>query len=327
MKKILITGGSGFIGTNFIKLLYEEHRDLEIFNLDCLDFNISKDNHAELDSERYHHIIGSTLDKDLLLKLFQEERFDEVINFAAKSHVDNSIADPSIFSINNILGTQYLLDMALKFETNLFLQISTDEVYGSLKLEDASTTEESNFKPNNPYSASKAGADCLVRAYHQTYKLPCLITRSSNNFGPYQYPEKLIPVIISNALNNEKIPIYGTGENIRDWIYVKENCRAVDLVRQKGRTGEVYNIPGHEEIRNIDITKTILKILNKPESLIEFVTDRKGHDFRYSMDGTKLKELGFKLESSFEENLSKTIAWYLKPENAKWIKIKSLNTL
>jgi dTDP-glucose 4,6-dehydratase len=324
MKKILITGGSGFIGTNFIKLLYEHYSDLEIFNLDCLDFSISKNNHQELDSERYHHILGSTLDKDLLLKLFQEHKFSEVINFAAKSHVDNSIADPSIFTFNNILGTQYLLDAALKYETELFLQISTDEVYGSLKLDDPSTTEESNFKPNNPYSASKAGADCLVRSYYQTYKMPCLITRSSNNFGPYQYPEKLIPVIISNALNNQKIPIYGTGENIRDWIYVKENCRAVDLVRQKGKLGEVYNIPGHEEIKNIDITKTILKILNKPDSLIEFVADRKGHDFRYSMNGSKLNDLGFKLESNFEENLAKTINWYLNSENHKWIQVKSL---
>jgi dTDP-glucose 4,6-dehydratase len=324
MKKILITGGSGFIGTNFIKLLYESYSDLEIFNLDCLDFSISKNNHHELNSERYHHILGSTLDKDLLLKLFQEHKFSEVINFAAKSHVDNSIADPSIFTFNNILGTQYLLDAALKYETELFLQISTDEIYGSLKLDDPSTTEESNFKPNNPYSASKAGADCLVRSYYQTYKMPCLITRSSNNFGPYQYPEKLIPVIISNALNNQKIPIYGTGENIRDWIYVKENCRAVDLVRQKGKLGEVYNIPGHEEIKNIDITKTILKILNKPDSLIEFVADRKGHDFRYSMNGSKLNNLGFKLESNFEENLSKTINWYLNSKNDKWIQVKSL---
>lgn len=323
MTKLLITGGSGFIGTNFIKLVYEKYPELEIYNLDCLDFSISKDNHAELSPERYHHILGSTLDKDLLVKLFREQHFDEVINFAAKSHVDNSISDPSIFTVNNILGTQNLLDISLKHEVKLFLQISTDEVYGSLKADDPSTTEESNFRPNNPYSASKAGADCLVRAYHQTYQMPCLITRSSNNFGPYQYPEKLIPVIISNALNDVKIPIYGTGENIRDWIFVSENCRAVDLVRRKGKTGEVYNIPGHQEIKNLDITKTILKILNKPESLIEFVSDRKGHDFRYSMNGKKLHDLGFQLESSFEENLHKTIEWYLKAENSKWLQVKS----
>lgn len=320
-KKILLTGCNGFIGTNFLNLIYATYPDLEIFNIDNLDFEISKNNHAGKNSERYHFIQGSILDKELLTKLFTNNKFDQIINFAANSHVDNSITNPEAFTHNNIIGTQRLLDMALRYEPELFLQISTDEVYGSLDFDSPSTTEEASIQPNNPYSASKAGADCLVRSYYRTFKLPCIITRSSNNFGPYQYPEKFIPVVISNALNNQTIPVYGTGNNVRDWIYVNDNCRAVDLVRNQGRIGEIYNIPGHEEVANIDLARTILKVLGKDESLIKFVTDRKGHDLRYSMNGSKLKALGFKLEESFENGLAKTIEWY--KANSHWLKVKS----
>lgn len=318
--KILVTGANGFIGTNFVHQILNLHPNLEIFNLDALDFEISQNNHAHLDSDRYHFIHGSILDKELLSNLFKKHKFTEVINFAAKSHVDNSIKEPEAFVVHNTLGTQVLLNTALKYEVEKFLHISTDEVYGSLNFDSPSTDENSNLLPNNPYSASKAGADCLVRSYFRTYQMPCLITRSSNNFGPYQYPEKLIPVVISNAMNDEQIPVYGNGQNMRDWIYVCENCRAVDLVRTKGQIGEIYNIPGHKEISNIHLVKLILKILNKPESLIQFVEDRKGHDLRYSMNGSKLESLGFKLESSFEENLQKTVDWYLSNKN--WLKIK-----
>jgi dTDP-glucose 4,6-dehydratase len=321
-KKILITGACGFIGTNYIHYLMNQGSDIEIFNLDALDFEISRNNHAHLDSERYHFIHGSILDKDLLDKIFKNHKINEVVNFAAKSHVDNSIKQPEIFILNNTLGTQILLDVSLKFQVEKFLHISTDEVYGSLDFNSPSTTEQSNLQPNNPYSASKAGADCIVRSYNKTYQMPCLITRSSNNFGPYQYPEKLIPVVISNALNDRAISVYGDGLNVRDWIYVEENCRAVDLVRLKGLPGEVYNIPGHKEISNIHLVKMILKLLGKPESLINFVEDRKGHDLRYSMNGLKLEKLGFQLETGFEHNLQKTIDWYL--QHPEWLKVKSL---
>lgn len=319
-KTILVTGCNGFIGTNFTNLIYKKYPDLEIVNLDILDFEISKTNHQDKDSSRYHFVHGSILDKDLLNKLFSQYQFDQVINFAANSHVDNSIVNPEAFTFNNVLGTQRLLDTALNFETPRFIHISTDEVYGSIGFDEASTKEDSPIKPNNPYSASKAGADCLVRSYHVTYKMPVIITRSSNNFGPYQYPEKLIPVVISNAINNEAIPIYGKGANVRDWIFVEDNCAALDIVRNKGTIGEVYNIPGSEEITNLELTKRILKVLGKDESLIRFVEDRKGHDLRYSMDGTKIAKLGFKHQFSFEDALSQTINWY--KANPKWLKVK-----
>ncbi len=319
-KKILLTGCNGFIGTNFLNLIYKSYPNTEIVNIDNLDFEISKNNHKDKDSDRYRFVHGSILDKDLLDKLFVENKFDQVINFAANSHVDNSIVNPEAFTINNVVGTQRLLDVALKYEPELFLHISTDEVYGSLDFNSPSTQETAPIQPNNPYSASKAAADCLVRSYNRTFKLPCLITRSSNNFGPYQYPEKFIPVVISNALNDQAIPVYGTGNNVRDWIYVEDNCRAVDLVRNKGQIGEIYNIPGHEEVQNIDLARTILKVLGKDESLIKFVEDRKGHDLRYSMDGSKIKALGFKLEESFEAGLAKTIEWY--KTNTNWLKVK-----
>jgi dTDP-glucose 4,6-dehydratase len=320
-KKILVTGGNGFIATNYIKLLAKKYPDMEIHNIDCLDFPITTNNHDELDTERYRFHNKSILDYDFLKNLFAQEKFDQVINFAAKSHVDTSITNPGIFVETNVLGTHNLLDLSLKNEVGLFFHISTDEVYGSLTMDDPSTKEDSPLEPNNPYSAAKAGADCMVRSYSKTFKLPIVLTRSSNNFGAYQYPEKLIPVIISNALSNESIPVYGDGSNVRDWIHVEENCNAIDLVRTKGKTGEIYNIPGYREIKNIDIVKTILSSLNKPESLIKFVEDRKGHDIRYSMDGTKIQNLGFSFESDFETSLKKTIDWYLK--NESWLQVKA----
>lgn len=310
MEKILVTGGNGFIGSNFIHLMYENYTDMEIFNLDCLDFEITAENHSHLDSSRYHELRANLLDKDYLVKLFKEHKFTGIVNFAANSHVDNSIKSPELFPLNNIIGTQNLLDVALKNEIPSFLHISTDEVYGSLELDTPSTTEESNLLPNNPYSASKAGADCLVRSYVKTFQMPCKITRSSNNFGPYQYPEKFIPVVISKILADEKIPVYGQGLNVRDWILARDNCRAVDLVRTKGEFGEIYNIPGYKEITNIELVKTILKVMGKDESLISFVEDRKGHDLRYSMDGSKIEALGFSYETSFEDALNQTIEWY-----------------
>lgn len=323
-KKILVTGASGFIGTNFVHHIYNNYPDLEIFNLDCLDFEISIDNHKDLSTDRYHFIEGSILDRNLLFQVFSQNKFDQVINFAAKSHVDNSISDPEVFTVNNVLGTHVLLDVALKYEVPLFLQVSTDEVYGSLNMDSPSTTEESAILPNNPYSASKAAADCLVRSYNKTYQMPCIISRSSNNFGPYQYPEKLIPVVISNAMNDEPIPIYGNGKNVRDWIYVEDNCRAIDCIRNNGEIGEIYNIPGHKEIQNIELTKKILNILGKDESLISFVEDRKGHDLRYSMDGSKLQSLGFSLSKSFDEAMQSTVDWYLK--NQSWLKVKEVSS-
>lgn len=310
VEKILITGGNGFIATNFIHYLYETYTDIEIINIDCIDFPESINNHNHLDTNRYHFIKGSILDKDLLKGIFEKHKFNQVLNFAAKSHVDNSISSPEIFVTTNVMGTHNLLELSLKHEIPLFLQISTDEVYGSLSFDQEPTTEESNMLPNNPYSASKAGADCLVRSYNRTFKLPTIISRSSNNYGPYQATEKFIPVVITKALNNERIPVYGQGANIRDWVYVLDNCRAVDLIRTKGKIGEIYNIPGDYEISNLELVKIILDLLGKSHDLINFVEDRKGHDLRYSMDGKKITELGFKHNISFEKGLEKTIDWY-----------------
>lgn len=315
MDKILITGGNGFIATNFIHHLHENYQDIEVFNIDCLDFPETATNHDHLDSKRYHFIKGSILDKELLSELFNQNKFTQVLNFAAKSHVDNSIKGPEIFVSTNVMGTHNLLAEALKHQVDLFLQISTDEVYGSLKFTDEPTTESSNLLPNNPYSASKAGADCMVRSYAQTFKLPVITTRSSNNYGPYQATEKFIPVVITKALNNQSIPVYGQGINVRDWIYVGDNCRGVDLARTRGKLGEIYNIPGNYEINNLELVKIILDILGKSHSLINFVEDRKGHDLRYAMNGKKLFELGFKHEVDFKEGLEKTINWYLSNAN------------
>jgi dTDP-glucose 4,6-dehydratase len=302
--KILITGGAGFIGTNFVHYIHENY-DYDIVVLDKLTYAGNKDNLKDMlpDIQFIRGDIGNEEDVKVAMK-----DCDLVVNFAAETHVDRSITDPSIFVKTDVLGTYNLLEHVRKYDVEKYLQISTDEVYGSI--EDGSFTEESNIDPSSPYSASKAGGDVLVRAYFKTYDLPVLITRSSNNYGPYQYPEKLIPLFILNAMQDKPLPVYGTGENVRDWIYVMDNCTGIDTVLNKGELGEVYNIGGGNEKTNIEITHMILDLLGKPESLITYVEDRLGHDLRYSLDSTKTKKLGWKPEWSFENGLKQTVEWY-----------------
>lgn len=302
--KILITGGAGFIGTNFVHYIHENY-DYDIVVLDKLTYAGNKDNLKEIlpDIQFIKGDIGSEEDVKTAMK-----DCDLVVNFAAETHVDRSITDPSIFVKTDVLGTYNLLEYTRKYDVEKFLQISTDEVYGSI--ENGSFTEESNIDPSSPYSASKAGGDVLVRAYYKTYDLPLLITRSSNNYGPYQYPEKLIPLFILNTMQDKPLPVYGEGKNVRDWIYVMDNCKGVDTVLNKGKFGEVYNIGGGNEKTNIEITHMILDILEKPESLITYVEDRLGHDLRYSLDSTKTRKLGWKPEWNFEEGLKATVQWY-----------------
>ena len=302
--KILITGGAGFIGTNFVHYIHENY-DYDIVVLDKLTYAGNKDNLKDMlpDIQFIRGDIGNEEDVKVAMK-----DCDLVVNFAAETHVDRSITDPSIFVKTDVLGTYNLLEHVRKYDVEKYLQISTDEVYGSI--EDGSFTEESNIDPSSPYSASKAGGDVLVRAYFKTYDLPVLITRSSNNYGPYQYPEKLIPLFILNAMQDKPLPVYGTGENVRDWIYVMDNCTGIDTVLNKGELGEVYNIGGGNEKTNIEITHMILDLLGKPESLITYVEDRLGHDLRYSLDSTKTKKLGWKPEWSFEDGLKQTVEWY-----------------
>ncbi|NPV29968.1 MAG: dTDP-glucose 4,6-dehydratase [Firmicutes bacterium] len=316
--KLLITGGAGFIGSNFIRYILREHPEWEIVNLDKLTYagNLANLKDVE-DNPRYRFVRGDIADRGLVERLFHEEKFDVVVNFAAESHVDRSILDSSPFIETNVKGVQVLLEAAREFEIKKFVQISTDEVYGSLAHDDPPCTEESPLLPNSPYSASKAAADLLCRAYHKTYKLPIVITRSSNNYGPYQFPEKLIPLMITNALEDKPLPVYGDGQNVRDWLFVEDNCRAIALVIEKGKPGEIYNIGGGEEKRNIDVVKTILRLLGKPESLITFVKDRPGHDLRYALNtGKMLRELGWQPVVSFEGGLAQTVKWYL--ENRTW---------
>jgi len=302
--KILITGGAGFIGTNFVHYIHENY-DYDIVVLDKLTYAGNKDNLNDIlpDIQFIRGDIGNEEDVKVAMK-----DCDLVVNFAAETHVDRSITDPSIFVKTDVLGTYNLLEHVRKYDVEKYLQISTDEVYGSI--EDGSFTEESNIDPSSPYSASKAGGDVLVSAYHKTYDLPVLITRSSNNYGPYQYPEKLIPLFILNAMQDKPLPVYGTGENVRDWIYVMDNCSGIDTVLNKGEFGEVYNIGGGNEKTNIEITHMILDLLGKSESLITYVEDRLGHDLRYSLDSTKTKKLGWKPEWSFEDGLKQTVEWY-----------------
>jgi len=302
--KILITGGAGFIGTNFVHYIHENY-DYDIVVLDKLTYAGNKDNLKDMlpDIQFIRGDIGNEEDVKVAMK-----DCDLVVNFAAETHVDRSITDPSIFVKTDVLGTYNLLEHVRKYDVEKYLQISTDEVYGSI--EDGSFTEESNIDPSSPYSASKAGGDVLVSAYHKTYDLPVLITRSSNNYGPYQYPEKLIPLFILNAMQDKPLPVYGTGENVRDWIYVMDNCSGIDTVLNKGEFGEVYNIGGGNEKTNIEITHMILDLLGKSESLITYVEDRLGHDLRYSLDSTKTKKLGWKPEWSFEDGLKQTVEWY-----------------
>lgn len=318
--KLLITGGCGFIGSNFIRYILKKYPHYKIINLDSLTYAGNLESLEDvLKNPNYTFIKGDISDYNLVMELI--DSCEGVLNFAAETHVDRSITDPSIFVRTNVLGTQILLEASRRKNIPRFLQVSTDEVYGSI--EKGAFTEESLLLPNSPYAASKAGADHLVRAYHKTYRLPVIITRSSNNFGPYQYPEKIIPLFIMKAFSDEKLPLYGDGLNVRDWIYVEDNCTAIDLVFHKGREGEIYNIGGGNEMGNIEIARMILKELKRPESLISYVKDRPGHDRRYALNPKKIKEeLGWETANDFEDAIKKTIYWY--KDNINWCK-KVLN--
>ena len=317
---ILVTGGAGFIGSNFIFYLLKKYPANRIVCLDKLTYagNLSTLS-SVLDRPNFRFVRLDICDREGVFRHFEEERPDIVVNFAAESHVDRSILDPGIFLQTNILGTATLMDACRKFGIRRFHQVSTDEVYGDLPLTrpDLFFTEETPLHTSSPYSASKASADLLVLAYHRTYSLPVTISRCSNNYGPYQFPEKLIPLMIINALDEKPLPVYGTGENVRDWLYVEDHCKAIDLILHKGREGEVYNVGGHNERKNIDIVRLICKALGKSESLITYVADRKGHDLRYAIDPTKIHtELGWMPETKFEYGIQKTIQWYLN--NKSW---------
>ena len=319
MKNILVTGGAGFIGSNFIYYELEKHPDRRIVCLDALTYagNLETLERA-LKSKNFRFVKGDITDRKAVEALFLEESFDAVVNFAAESHVDRSIDEPEVFLKTNILGTQVLLDACRKRDIR-FHQVSTDEVYGDLPLDrpDLFFTEETPIHTSSPYSASKASADLLVMAYHRTFGTPVTISRCSNNYGPYQFPEKLIPLMISKALADEKLPVYGEGLNVRDWLYVDDHCKAIDMILENGRIGEVYNIGGHNEKANIDVVKTILKAVGKDESLITYVKDRPGHDMRYAIDPAKIhSELGWTPETLFNDGIQKTIDWYLS--NREW---------
>ena len=316
MKKMLITGGAGFIGSNFIHYILSKYNDYQVINLDKLTYAANLDNLKDIeDNKNYRFIHGDIADQEFIFKLFENEKFDIVINFAAESHVDNSILNPQIFTITNILGTQVLLDACRKYNIKRFHQVSTDEVYGELPLDDKSIlfTEKTPLNPSSPYSASKASADMLVKSYYRTYSLPITISRCSNNYGPYQHLEKLIPLMISKAINNDNLPVYGNGLNVRDWLHVYDHCTAIDLIIHEGKIGEIYNIGGNNEKSNIDVVKIILKELGKSEKLIKYVNDRPGHDLRYDIDSTKIKTtLNWKPVYSFEKGILDTIKWYTK---------------
>ncbi|UNK18014.1 dTDP-glucose 4,6-dehydratase [Paenibacillus sp. N3/727] len=314
--KLLVTGGAGFIGSNFILYMMQQHPSYHIINMDALTYAGNLENLKSIENNpNYTFVKADIADKQAVDQVFQQG-IDVVVNFAAESHVDRSILEPEVFVNTNVLGTQVLLDAAKKYGVTKFVQVSTDEVYGSLG-ETGLFSETTPLAPNSPYSASKAGGDLLVRAYHETFGLPVNITRCSNNYGPYQFPEKLIPLMISRALNDDALPIYGDGLNIRDWLYVEDHCSAIDLVIHQGRNGEVYNIGGNNERTNIHIVKTILEQLGKPESHISFVEDRLGHDRRYAIDPTKImKELGWEPKYNFETGIQETIQWYL--DNKDW---------
>ena len=320
--KILVTGGAGFIGGNFVHYMLKKYPNYEIVCLDKLTYagNLST-LEGVMDNKNFTFCKGDIADSEFVDKLFVEHKFDIVVNFAAESHVDRSIENPQIFLITNIIGTQVLMDACRKYGNIRYHQVSTDEVYGDLPLDrpDLFFKEDTPIHTSSPYSSSKAGADLLVLAYYRTFGLPVTVSRCSNNYGPYHFPEKLIPLMTSRALANEYLPVYGNGLNVRDWLYVEDHCRAIDLIIHKGKIGEVYNVGGHNEKSNIDIVKTILKLLGKSEDLITFVEDRKGHDMRYAIDPTKIhNDLGWLPETKFEDGIKKTIDWYLN--NKKWWK-------
>lgn len=332
MKTILVTGGAGFIGSNFVKYKLEKDQDVKIINLDLLTYAGNLENLKDVENNpNYVFVKGDIRDRELLEELLQKYEITGVINFAAESHVDRSIEDPEIFLLTNILGTQALLDTAKRHWKNKpddkydrtykegvkFLQVSTDEVYGALG-KTGMFTETTPLSPNSPYSAAKTSADLIVRAYHETFGMPINITRCSNNYGPYQFPEKLIPLMINNCKQEKELPVYGDGMQIRDWLHVKDHCIAIDTVFEKGRDGEVYNIGGNNEKANIEIVKLIIKALGKTENLIKYVKDRPGHDRRYAIDNTKITtELGWKPSYTFEEGIKETIEWYLN--NMEWM--------
>ena len=312
---IIVTGGAGFIGANFVYHMLGKYPDYKIVCVDCLTYagNLSTLERA-LQNPNFRFYKTNICDRKAIYEIFETEKPDIVVNFAAESHVDRSIENPEIFLQTNILGTQVMMDACRKYGITRYHQVSTDEVYGDLPLDrpDLFFTEETPIHTSSPYSSSKAGADLLVLAYHRTFNLPVTISRCSNNYGPYHFPEKLIPLMIANALNNKPFPVYGKGENVRDWLYVEDHCKAIDLIIHKGRVGEVYNVGGHNEMANIDIVKLICKKLGKSEDLITYVADRKGHDMRYAIDPTKIhNELGWLPETKFAEGIDKTIEWYL----------------
>ncbi|MFA6431645.1 MAG: dTDP-glucose 4,6-dehydratase [Candidatus Margulisiibacteriota bacterium] len=320
MKKYLVTGGAGFIGSNFIRFMLSKYPDIEIVNFDKLTYAGNLDNLNDLNGDkRYSFVQGDIADAKIVEAALADNKIDTIVNFAAETHVDRSIVSAGSFVQTDVFGTYTLLEAVKKLKISRYLHISTDEVYGSIK--DGSFTEQSTLAPNSPYAASKAGGDLLVRSYFKTFDLPVIITRASNNYGPYQYPEKVIPLFVTNALEGKKLPLYGDGMNVRDWLYVDDHCSAVDLVLQKGNAGEVYNIGGGNEKPNIEITKFILKELGLPDNFIEPVADRPGHDRRYSVDCSKLKSMGWKPSMPFEKGLRETISWY-KNNKPWWEKIK-----
>ncbi|MGE7672624.1 dTDP-glucose 4,6-dehydratase [Lysinibacillus sp. NPDC094403] len=317
-KKILVTGGAGFIGGNFVQYMVNKYPEYAIYNIDVLTYAGDLTKHRDTEKMgNYHFVKADIVDYDVIISLFEKEKFDYVVHFAAESHVDRSITDPAVFVSTNVLGTQVLLDAARQVGITKFVHVSTDEVYGELDFDPTTFfTEETPLQPNSPYSASKASSDFLVQAYHHTYRVPINITRCSNNYGPYHFPEKLIPLTISRVLNEEKVPIYGDGQNIRDWLHVFDHCAAIDLVLHEGVNGEVYNVGGHNERTNLEVVKTIIRTLGKSEALIEFVADRLGHDKRYAIDATKLEQLGWQPIYTFETGIAQTIQWYM--ENKEW---------
>ena len=318
--KILVTGGAGFIGGNFVHYMVNKYPEDMIVNLDLLTYAGNLETLKPVENKaNYKFVKGDIADRKFIFELFEKEKFDAVVNFAAESHVDRSIENPEIFVITNVLGTTTLLDASREFGVKRYHQVSTDEVYGDLPLNrpDLFFTEETPLHTSSPYSSSKASADLFVLAYHRTFGLPVTVSRCSNNYGPYHFPEKLIPLMISRALADEELPVYGTGENVRDWLHVEDHCAAIDLILRNGRIGEVYNVGGHNERTNLEVVKTILKALNKPESLIRYVKDRPGHDMRYAIDPTKLEtELGWKPKYNFDTGIQQTIEWYLN--NKEW---------
>ena len=315
--KMLVTGGAGFIGANFLHYWFEHHPDDEVWCLDVMTYAANlRSIEALMDKPNFHFIQGDVADAEFVNVLFDEARFDTVVHFAAESHVDRSIVDPTAFLRTNVLGTQVLLNAAKRYGVSRFHQVSTDEVYGDWSFGSTETfVETSPLKPSSPYAASKASADLLVLSYHRTFGLPVTISRCSNNYGPYQYPEKLIPAMVFHAMNDESLPVYGSGLNVRDWLYVEDHCRAIDVILQKGTVGEIYNVGTNEEFTNLDVIKTLLKQLGKPEELIKHVADRLGHDRRYATTAEKLKALGWSAQHQFDEAFAQTVQWYVEHQD------------